>query len=92
VDRRTVDVAPHDGATDVHGRGVGQGVHAEERLTMGAPQEEERQYGPGETITEQPRPRVLLLDVDDATLASRLADKIPTLAAVDHLGGIDLHE
>jgi hypothetical protein len=58
---------------------------------MGAPQEED-EYRPGQTITEQPRPRVLLLRVDDKTLAARLADKIPTLAAVDHLAGVDLHE
>lgn len=59
---------------------------------MGAPQGDEREYHRGETITEQPRPRVLLLNVDDPALATRLRDKIPTLAVVKHLAGIDLHE
>lgn len=59
---------------------------------MGGPEGAERQYRRGETITEQPRPRVLLLNVDDSTLAPRLRDKIPTLAEVETLRGIDLHE
>jgi hypothetical protein len=54
--------------------------------------DEGSEYREGEIITAQPRPRVLLLKVDDQTLVSRLEGKVPTLASVRHLIGIDLHE
>lgn len=60
------------------------------------PERAKPEYRRGKTITEQSRPRVLLVGIDDGTLEERLRHKIPTLLAVESLwgllDGIDLHE
>lgn len=49
-------------------------------------------YEPGETFTERPRPRVLVVGVNDPEFIAALRERVSTVGVPDYTGQVDLEE
>lgn len=53
---------------------------------------EKPQYEPGETFTERPSPRVLVVGVNDPVFIEALRERVATVGVPDYIGHVDLEE